>query len=516
MRGRKDTMKQTIGIVMAFCLLLSGCGVIRDQKMAGDQVPVSVLDLSGLDDYGRVEKSAVYFLNETSGTLMAELRTLVISQDINPAASAVQELIKGTSNDSLSSVAPEGMALDFLEYSKSVANVYLSYHGNALQPKQAYILEQAIANTVTDILGATSVCVFYNGTRAGLAGYPSAPLKKQTGSIEDAWLNAYSKFVPEAAVPEQGEAGDTQTDDVTDAEDENKPRTNEISTVLYFVAAGGGYILPEVRTIKYSDDNFIEGLLLELKNGPRDTAAMRSPLIADIELAQPPTYIDAGNGKRILELSFSRTPVQVGISNLSGELLSYAALIYTITGFVPNIKSVDVYVSGKRIITIDEEHWFFDGMERTDFFGYIASSAPVYFADQSSDLLLEVPRNMEQGKTWSARERVLEVLNGPHEGDGDNVWPVMPAGVTADDIKSVDVYNDIAYVDFSQRFMDACAGLSGKNEMLLVYSVVNTITAMDGIKRVQFTVEGQQIDKLTGYLSMSDPFLRNYGIIKRG
>ena len=507
-------MKQAIGLILAVCLLLSGCGVIRDQKLAGAQVPVSVFDLTGLDDYVRVEKSAVYFLNETSGsTLMAELRTLVVSQDTNPASSAIQELLKGTSNDSLSSVAPEGMTLDFLEYSKDVVNVYLKYFGETLQAKSAYILEQAIANTVTDILGPVSVCVFYNGIRAGLAGYPSAPLKKQTGSIEDAWLNAYSRFVPEAALADDE---NVQNGAASGEGDEPKPRTSEMSTVLYFVAAGGGYILPEVRTVKYSDDNFIEALLLELKNGPRDTAAMRSPLIADIELAQPPTYIDAGNGKRILELSFSRTPVQVGISNLSGELLSYAALIYTITGFVPNIKSVDVYVSGKRIITIDEEHWFFDGMERTDFFGYIASSAPIYFADQSSDLLLEVPRNMEQGKTWSARERVLEVLNGPHEGDGDNVWPVMPAGVTADDIKSVDVYNDIAYVDFSQRFMDACAGLSGKNEMLLVYSVVNTITAMDGIKRVQFTVEGQQIDKLTGYLSMSDPFLRNYGIIKRG
>jgi hypothetical protein len=33
---------------------------------------------------------------------------------------------------------------------------------------------------------------------------------------------------------------------------------------------------------------------------------------------------------------------------------------------------------------------------------------------------------------------------------------------------------------------------------------------------VQFTVEGKQVDKLAGYLCLSDPFLRNYGIIKSG
>jgi germination protein M len=511
MRDKKMAIKRTILLVLALCLLLSGCGVIRDKHTAGAEVPVSELNTSGLEYYGRVEKSAIYFYNETSQTLMAELRTLVVDQDTNPAAVAIRELLKGPSNTSLKGVAPDGMTLDFLEYSKDVANVYLKYSGEALEAQQAYILEQAISNTVTDILGQVSVCVFYNGIRAGLAGYPSAPLKKQTGNILDAWTSAKSKYAPENT------AVDTETvtgqNAVTAGNEEEKPKTNEIATVLYFVSAGGKFILPEVRTVKYTGDQYIEALIQELKNGPRNTTAMKSPLVADVEPKQI-EFKDLGNGKRALELYFSRNPVQTGYA-VPSTLVSYAALIYTITGFMPGVQAVDIYVAGKHINTV-EDSWFYGGMRRSDYVGYIGSSAPVYFGDKSSDLLLEVQRSMEQGKTWSARARVLELLKGPLEEDGDNVWPVMPPGVTADDILSVDVYNDIVFVDLSTNFKEACAGLSARSEMLLVYSIVNTITAMDGVNKVQFTVEGKQVDKLAGYLCLSDPFLRNYGIIKSG
>ena len=514
MRAEGFAMKRLICLILAVCLLLGGCGVIRDRRVAGTEVPASVLDMSGLEYYGRVMKTAVYFLNETSKTLMAEQRTLVVEQDTNPAAAAIRELLKGTSNESLTSVAPVGMSLDFIEYSKDVVNVYLRYDTERMQDMSAYILEQAIANTVTDLLGPVSVCVFYNGVREGLAGNPSAPLKKQTGSIEDAWISVKSKYAPDsqtALADEDATANGSLGNN--DEEEEPAPKTSEISTVLYFTAASGNYILPEVRIVKYMDNQFVAGLIQELTKGPQNSASMRSPLVADIELKES-VFTDAGEGEFKLELYFAKSPVRSGYAASSGALQSYAALIYTITGFVPNIKTVDIFVAGKPVVTVDEENWFYYGMKRSDYVGFIGSSAPIYFGDKSSDLLVEVQRSMEQGKIWSPRERVLEVFKGPLEEDGDNVWTVMRAGMTEIDILSVDVYNDIAYVDLSAHFKEVCAGLSKKSEMLLVYSIVNTITAMDGINRVQFTVEGKQTDKLAGYLCLSDPFLRNFGIIK--
>jgi hypothetical protein len=239
---------------------------------------------------------------------------------------------------------------------------------------------------------------------------------------------------------------------------------------------------------------------------------MRSPLNADAELLRKSVLEDLGSGRLKLELYFSQSPVQPGYLDAS-DIVSYAALVYTIIGFMPYVKTVDIYVAGHRVDKVGDIR-FYNGMRRADYVGLIGSSAPVYFGDKTSDLLLEVQRNMEQGKVWSARERVLELLAGPLEEDGANVWPLMPPGVTADDIPSVDVYGDTAYVNLSARFKEACAGMTAQSEMLLVYSIVNTITAMDGISKVQFTVDGRQVDKLAGYLCLADPLLRNYGIIK--
>ena len=49
---------------------------------------------------------------------------------------------------------------------------------------------------------------------------------------------------------------------------------------------------------------------------------------------------------------------------------------------------------------------------------------------------------------------------------------------------------------------------------MLVYSIVNTLTEMPTIRRVQFFRAGQSIEKLSGYLYMTTPFMRNPGIIK--
>ena len=196
-------------------------------------------------------------------------------------------------------------------------------------------------------------------------------------------------------------------------------------------------------------------------------------------------------------------------------MLSYAAIIYTLTGFIPNVGTVQISIAGKPLTAIEGVSGLANGIQRSDFIGYIGSSAPMYFADKNSDLLLEVSRSMEQGKTWSARARVLELLKGPLQGDGDDVLPVMIAGMTADDILSVDVHGDTAYVNLSQHFKDVCAGISAWSEMLLVYAIVNTITAMDGVSKVQFLIEGQQTQTMAGTLCLADPFLKNYGIIKK-
>ncbi|MGI5848529.1 MAG: GerMN domain-containing protein [Christensenellales bacterium] len=506
-------MKRLLIIVVALCLLLCGCGVIRDNNEPGAFVSVSTLNMDEVAYPGRVEKRSVYFMNETSGTLTAEIRNLVIGQDTNPAEVAVEALLKGPSNKDLKSVAPYGMGLDFIEFSREVANVYLKYDGEAMQPEEQFILELALANTITDILGATSICIFYNGIQTGFAGLPSDPQQKQTGNIKEAWFRASAKYSLEVPVIPSTLEEDEQNTPALEGHETAKPQSSPISTVLYFISADGGFLLPEVRDVTYPKGNYIETLIEELKKGPQNKSIMKSPLTESLELLKDPVFKDAGAGRYRLSLNFSKLPTQYDFSDERDTYLSCAAIIYTIIGFVPGIESIDMHVMDNEIIVNDGSA--LKSLKRENYLGCIGSSVPVYFSDKNSDLLLQVSRSMEQEKTWSAKWRLMELLKGPLAGDGDNAWPVIPSGVTEQDILSVDVYEDTVYVNLSQSFKSACAGLSAKNEMLLVYAIVNTITAMDGISKVQFLVEGQQTEALAGYLCLSDPLLRNYGIIKQ-
>lgn len=512
------TMKRLILAVLALCMLLSGCGVIRDTKGTGKDVPTSELDLSSLDVGGSTKKAAIYFLNSTNGTLTADPRFITVEQDTNPAEAAIEALLGGPINDKLISVAPEGMSLHFIEFSNGVANIYLIYDGTPMEQEAKYTMELAIANTVSDLLGTTAVNIFYNGLREGFQEYPSAPLKKQTGPVVDAYQNAKAKYVP--AEPTELDADASQTpkpNGETPAED--VPKTNTISTVLYFVSASGDYILPEVRDITYTttgagDDKnviireYVKTIINELKVEPLNTAAMESPIESNASLLGESELIENADGTFDIVLDFDILPTGIAYTVSKEAKLSYAAMVYTITGFIPNIRAVHIYVDGT---TVNDDTV---GTRRRDFVGYIGSSAPLYLQYADSGLLIEVSRSMEQGNIWSALERVRAIMQGPQMGDGGNVNPVIYSDMTEQGILAVDVNNDTAFVNLSADFKEACQVLSDKDEMLLIYAIVNTATAMDGINKVQFLVEGAQTDTLAGHLCISDPFLRNYGIIK--
>lgn len=515
-------MKRWTVWILSACLLLSGCGVIQDSKGVGQEVPVSSLDLSGIDSLGSTKKAAVYFLNSTSRTLTADLRLLNIRQDANPAAAAVEALLDGPANSSLTAVAPDGMTLDFIEFSNGMANVYLKYDGLPMTLDNQYIMELAIANTVADLLGATSINIFYNGIRQGFQGYASAPLKKQSVSVDEAFANAKAKYLPAEPVAEADStvsASPTlQPEPTSQVTVPEEPKTAEISTVLYFISSSGDFLLPEVRPVSYTttstSDNYISAIFNELKAGPKNTDVMRSPVESGASLVGDPVIINNEDGTKDIELHFDLLPANTVYAGSNDMLLSYAALVYSITGFVPGVRAVHIFVGNAKVpLTTSNGD---DGTKRSDFFGYIGSSAPLYFQYANSGLLLEVSRSMEQGKTWSALMRVRELMRGPQMGDGNNVSAVQITGMTESDILSVNVYGDTAYVDLSANFKASCRGLSDKNEMLLVYAIVNTVTAMDGINRVQFLVEGQQTDTLAGHLCISDAFIKNYGIIKNG
>ncbi len=71
-------------------------------------------------------------------------------------------------------------------------------------------------------------------------------------------------------------------------------------------------------------------------------------------------------------------------------------------------------------------------------------------------------------------------------------------------LRGISVKDKIATVDFNEQLLSGFRGGSD-NEGVVVYSVVNTLTSLPTIEKVQILVEGKPISTIGGHLDVSGP-----------
>lgn len=124
----------------------------------------------------------------------------------------------------------------------------------------------------------------------------------------------------------------------------------------------------------------------------------------------------------------------------------------------------------------------------------------------SSEIRL-VEYTAKDGKVEHLLEKMLlSLLEGPTEGG--KLGALIPAGTK---LESVRVQGDCAILDFNRAFAD---GLPEEKETaeLLAYSLVNTVTELKEIQRVQITVEGSEIGQTSSGVEFG-VFTRNVGVV---
>ncbi len=128
-------------------------------------------------------------------------------------------------------------------------------------------------------------------------------------------------------------------------------------------------------------------------------------------------------------------------------------------------------------------------------------SVPIYFVDSQMLRLVGVQTQIEKSDVNSQAKEVIKTLI---EGHDDNkkirrVLPKVKNGMT------VKVFEGIAYVDIKEEM--AQEQEKGRDiENLAIYSVVNSLTEIDGIKAVRFTIDGITREDYAGFVDMRDTF----------
>lgn len=127
---------------------------------------------------------------------------------------------------------------------------------------------------------------------------------------------------------------------------------------------------------------------------------------------------------------------------------------------------------------------------------YFANSEYVEMGDETLDHLKSEKRMINYQDMILEEAVVRELLKGP---EGETLTTGIPETVK---VLEVTVMDNIAYVDFSSD------GLTGASlqETLTIEQIVESLTNLEGVDKVQFLIDGNEADSLMGHVSIDQPF----------
>jgi len=135
----------------------------------------------------------------------------------------------------------------------------------------------------------------------------------------------------------------------------------------------------------------------------------------------------------------------------------------------------------------------------------IESTIKLYFI-QNGKLVQEL-RTIISENLEIEREIVKELIKGPRNKLYEATFP---ANTT---ILSIETIDNICYVNLSKNYLNYIFD-SGKDSALIVWSLVNSLTQLDYIHKVQLLIDGKRVSLIINNHSLKDPLPRNEELVQ--
>lgn len=269
---------------------------------------------------------------------------------------------------------------------------------------------------------------------------------------------------------------------------------------LYFIEQNNYSLKAEERNIVDGDNKeIVSRVLEELIKGPKSQLYKKS-IPENIE---------------ILDVVLNGTVADVNLSvdynelKASEALFCRASLVYTLTD-LEFIEKVRIMVDGEEILKANGEP--LGSMKKEDIvMGEEVSLEAVkyetiklYFANAEGTGLVLEERQIETNSNKEHVRCIMEqLIAGPDKNSG--LTATVPSETKIRDIK---VKDGVCYVDLSKDFITKHTGGS-MAELITIKSIVNSLTEVPEVKKVQFLIEGEKVQEFKGHVDFSQPFERS-------
>ena len=196
-------------------------------------------------------------------------------------------------------------------------------------------------------------------------------------------------------------------------------------------------------------------------------------------------YYDMSLTQRIvMRAGLSRTLFSAGIAD---QIEFYAPDMYDETADMKLITTS--YADDKLIINQYSQDFYTDEVR-----------VHLYFGNEDGTALVRETRTLTMGMTEALPSAIMKALIGGPENE--EYTSLIPQGTLVQDIF---IKDNVCYVDLSAEFQKNHLG-GERSEILTIYSIVNSLQNVSGVRYVQFLIEGERVEYYKSYVKL-DSFL---------
>ena len=382
--------------------------------------------------------------------------------------------------------------------SRDTALIHLTGEVLELDPLSRFTLCQAITNTICAPGQVKSCLILADGQALSLDEAQSVP----TGVF------APNEYADPLAAMSQLLLRHTESETTS-----LHYRTN---TALFYPTSAGHGIICEVKALTYASDSPEEAVRTVLA-ALSDNDLFDVPELPPLNdfLSEPPRLEIIDDSENILILNFDE--------ELSSVLSEYgilrsvlmASITMSLQGYFPWINGIRCEIGGEAILAIVPVG-LFDGANEAisfdrgymlwqDFAHFILTDIDLYFINDNNKLT-ETSRYIPSNWAADPQKLLEQLFSGPSYYDSViDLKPVFDKSVSLDELLNELVAEDNKItIDFSNPFINETDDLDA--EQNVVYSLVNTMTALQWCRRVTLSVNGNAPN---GQLSYETPFMRS-------
>ncbi|HHU62684.1 MAG TPA: GerMN domain-containing protein [Clostridiales bacterium] len=470
-------------VLLASCILvfMSGCARKVEPPEGVREPQQNTQQYSQRQEMADTQKISVvlYYTNNDMNKLVTETRDIIIETEENRALATLSLLFEGPLHDEFVHTIPKGTKILNFTQAENIATVNLSKEFLEASAMEQAVARLSIVNTLTEFEDIKHVKFYVNGDE--LKNEKGQPLGLLTRGSTDVLM----EIAQQEQMPVQVEEDGTTVE--------------KRKVILYFPDEQFMYVVPEVREVEVINKEIAQALVKELMAGPQ------KPGLVGI-IPDEVKLLDVSVSDGIARLNFSKELKDNFPKGTAGESMFLGSITNTLTE-VGTIDGVQFLIEGKEMEGVGHVEMDKPFERNTRIIG---KRIVLYFSDEQGSQIVPEYRAIPQNELGVARKILEGLIEGPAK---EGLKPVMPRGITKNDLLDVWIKDETAYVDFSANIKGKHAGGSA-GEAITIYSIVNSLTELKNVKRVQFLIEGSKEEELTGHAIFSEPFMRNPGVIK--